>query len=80
MVNGVGLGWEVGQVVRSRLPVNDEVTLFNSILYPVEAHVDCFAPSDFGDAFSDAACRLIVIREGGGSLRVTGQLQHLERS
>ena len=41
------LGEVVSQVEFSFLPLDVELALFDSVLYPVEAHVHCFGPLEF---------------------------------
>ena len=45
----------------SRCPADFELGLFNSVLDPMVAHVDGFAPLDFGRFVSHVTSRCIVI-------------------
>ena len=71
MIARVGLRYIVGAIVGAGLPVSDEVALLNPVLDPVVTHVDCFTFTDLSCAVGNSACRLIVISELGGSLRMT---------
>ena len=71
MIDRVGLRYIVGEIVGAGLPVSDEMALLNPVLNPMVTHVDCFTLADLSSTVGNSACRLIVISELGGSLRMT---------
>jgi hypothetical protein len=72
VIDRVGLRDIVGEIVGAGLPVSDELALLNNpVLDPMVTYVDCFTLADLSGAVGNSACRLIVISELGGSLRMT---------
>jgi len=70
VVDRVGLGRVVGEILDAWLPVGFEMALLNPILDPVEAHVNGFASADLGGSVGDLPCRLVVVGKGGWTLRM----------
>ena len=65
---GVVLGEIVGEVGAATFPENDELALGNSILEPVELHVDCFGADLFDTFVGDAVGGGVGIGDGRGRL------------
>jgi hypothetical protein len=60
----------IGKVVAAASPVNVEVALFDSVLDPIESHVDGFGSSLFDGAIGNARGAGVVSLQGSGALWV----------
>ena len=68
---GVMLGWEVRQVVPSRLPIDMEMSLFGPVSEPVEAHVHGFGSLLFDSVIDDPLGYAVVSLDWGSWLGVS---------
>ena len=68
-------GEVVGHVVTAPSPVYKELALFDSVLNPVETHVDCFGSLLFDCVVDDAGRTCVVCLNGGWGLRVSHFLE-----
>ena len=71
VMDWMGLGGKISEIVFPGPPDSLEVALFNSILDPVVAHVDGFAATDLGGTVGNTPRGFIVVGECRGGLRVT---------
>ena len=60
VIDGVIFGVEVPHVCRSWGPKNMELLLVHAILYPVEAHVNCFRADLFASFVGNGDCGGVV--------------------
>ena len=70
MFRGMVLCKVVHEVVFTFLPVDEELTLFDSIPDPVESHVHCFGSLLLDGVVGDAAGACVVCFDWGGWLWV----------
>ena len=71
MVDGVGFGWEIGQIGSTGRPFEDEVAHFNTVLNPVIPHVDGLASLDLGGTIGDATSWRVIVSNDSGLLGMT---------
>ena len=64
------LGEIIGIILLARVPVDEKLTLINSVPDPVEAHVNRFGSALFDLVEGQADCHFIVGLNGSGRLRV----------
>jgi hypothetical protein len=60
------LGEVIRQVVAAPAPVHHELTLQDSVVYPIEAHIDRFRSALFDGAVGNASGKQLVRLDGSG--------------
>ena len=65
------LGEVICKILRSWTPINNEVFLADSILYPIELHIHCLVFSLINSSIGDSGGVVIVGLDGRGRLRVS---------
>ena len=60
-MNGMGFGGIVGKVVFARCPLDGEIPLLDTVLYPMVSHGDSFAAFDLGGAVGEVSGCTVVI-------------------
>ena len=65
------LGEIIGIILLARAPVDQKLTLVNSVPDPIEAHVNCFGLALFDFVEGQADCHFIVSLNGSGRLRMS---------
>ena len=60
MAGRMMFGEIISKVDGTFAPVNEKLTLTDTIANPVESHVDCFGATLFDSIVGDAACGAIV--------------------
>jgi len=56
----------VGKIANARLPLDDELAVFDAILEPIETHINCLGTFLFDSSIEDAAGNLDGISLGRG--------------
>ena len=57
------LGEIIGIIILARAPVDEKLTLVNSVPDPVEAHVHCSGSSEFASLVGNLVCSCVVCGE-----------------
>ena len=68
MGRGMVLGKEISEVLRARTPIHYVVSLADTILYPIKAHVHGFGLALAGGPVGDAGCAGVVSLDRSGGL------------
>ena len=61
VVDWVGFRWVIGKVGGAGGPLNLEITVLDSVLYPMVPHGDGFGAFYFGCAIGESAGRTVVV-------------------
>ena len=65
----------IPEILVARLPVDDELDLFCSVLYPIKSHINCFGAFLFDCAIGKTYCSGVVNLHWGGWLEMSHFLQ-----
>ena len=68
MGRGMVFGKVISEVLGARTPIHDVVSLADTILYPIEAHVHGFGLALSGGPVGDAGCAGVVSLDWSGGL------------
>ena len=68
MGHGMVLGKVISKVLGARTPIHDVVSLADTILYPIKAHVHGFGLALVGGPVGDAGCAGVVSLDRSGGL------------
>ena len=68
MGRGMVLGKVISEVLGARTPIHDVVSLADTILYPIKAHVHGFGLALAGGPVGDAGCAGVVSLDWSGGL------------
>ena len=64
----VVFGEVVGVIVTAATPIDEEFALFDSVLYPIQTHVDGARLALFDSLVGNTGCACVVCLDGGGCL------------